>query len=354
MSLGKLGKLMLVGSLCALVFPATTRAGLVHHWRLDEQGGLQAADAAGEAHGTLYGFESNDDAQWVEGSFNGGLDLGADFTLNNYVAANVEAMDASVTGGFTICMWIHPGDVLANGGEYQLVSTPGDAVGFTIMNAVMDGSVVHDRVLLFWDGSLRDLHVGSTSLQPGTWYHVAITSTGAGGEKRYYLDGAEETPRLYQPSAGGVEGVHTATANGWGAGLARIGAFGAGGDRAHGSILDDVRIYDQALSADRIAEIATGEPPPTERFVRGDANADDSINITDGIFVLNYLFLGGDDPPCEDAADANDDGGLNITDGIFILNFLFLGGATPPPPQEACGPDPGTDELGCGAFPPCP
>ena len=47
------------------------------------------------------------------------------------------------------------------------------------------GGLTHDRVLLFWDGSLPDLHVGTTTLEPGNWYHIAITSTGPGGDKLY-------------------------------------------------------------------------------------------------------------------------------------------------------------------------
>jgi len=63
------------------------------------------------------------------------------------------------------------------------------------------------------------------------------------------------------------------------------------------------------------------------RFLRGDANDDGDINITDGVFVLNFLFLGGDGPTCREAANPNGDTDVNLTDGIYILNFLFLGGA---------------------------
>ncbi|MGQ9590843.1 MAG: hypothetical protein ACUVYA_11170 [Planctomycetota bacterium] len=89
------------------------------------------------------------------------------------------------------------------------------------------------------------------------------------------------------------------------------------------------------------------------RFIRSDANADGATNITDGIYVLNYLFLGGPAPPCEDAADANGDDGINITDGIYILNYLFLGGPEPTPPFPDCGLDPGEDGVSCESFPPC-
>jgi hypothetical protein len=109
--------------------------------------------------------------------------------------------------------------------------------------------------------------------------------------------------------------------------------IGADADTAGGVRLDDVAI--------RIG------PAPGD-FVRGNANGDLAINITDPIFALSYLFLGGIEPGCLDAADADDDGRLNITDPIYVLNFLFLGGEPIPPPYASCGPDPTPgDSLTC-------
>ena len=90
--------------------------------------------------------------------------------------------------------------------------------------------------------------------------------------------------------------------------------------------------------------------PPRVPFVRGDANGDGSIDITDAIFTLGFLFLGGGAPPCEDAADADDRGTLEITDAVYLLNFLFSGGPEPPPPHLALGEDPTEDTLGCRGF----
>ena len=89
-------------------------------------------------------------------------------------------------------------------------------------------------------------------------------------------------------------------------------------------------------------------------FQRGDTDASGALDISDGIRIFGFLFLG--DPSelgCEDAADADDSGTLDITDGIFVLNFLFSGGAQPPAPFEECGDDPTSDTLGCLSFTPC-
>jgi hypothetical protein len=87
---------------------------------------------------------------------------------------------------------------------------------------------------------------------------------------------------------------------------------------------------------------------PGERaFVRGDANSDSAVNITDGLLILEFLFLGGDVPRCEDAADIDDTGSIAITDAVSLLQHLFQGGPGPPPPYPEEGKDPTGDELAC-------
>jgi hypothetical protein len=91
--------------------------------------------------------------------------------------------------------------------------------------------------------------------------------------------------------------------------------------------------------------VLEGRPP---EFIRGDADGNGKVNITDAVVILGHLFLG--DPPlltCPDAADADDLGTINITDSIYILGFLFLGSSAPPAPSPLPGPDPTEDRLGC-------
>jgi hypothetical protein len=92
--------------------------------------------------------------------------------------------------------------------------------------------------------------------------------------------------------------------------------------------------------------------PASERFRRGDANADGAIDISDAQTVIAFVFLGGAEPSCLDAADAQDSGLEDISDAIYILNYLFLGANEPPPPF-ACGTDLTADGLDCRSFPPC-
>jgi hypothetical protein len=75
--------------------------------------------------------------------------------------------------------------------------------------------------------------------------------------------------------------------------------------------------------------------------------------VTDAVLTLLHLFQGGDEPPCVKAADADDEEGLNVTDVVFLLNFLFLKGERVPAPFPDCGWDMTIDELGCETYPPC-
>jgi hypothetical protein len=112
-----------------------------------------------------------------------------------------------------------------------------------------------------------------------------------------------------------------------------------------------------------LVDEAFGDHQPDARsgeyaFVRGNSNNDGRVDISDSIYTLSYLFLGGPEPPCLDAADSNNDSTVDISDAVFSLNFLFLGGAPIPPPYPACGLDSGpVDLLGCapcscGPYPP--
>ncbi|MFQ5654220.1 MAG: lamin tail domain-containing protein [Planctomycetota bacterium] len=87
--------------------------------------------------------------------------------------------------------------------------------------------------------------------------------------------------------------------------------------------------------------------PPDPTFLRGDANADGVLNISDPIRILDLLFGSGLSLDCADAGDANDDGAVDIADVLYDLGAIFEGGFLPPPPFPIPGPDPTPDPLGC-------
>jgi hypothetical protein len=70
--------------------------------------------------------------------------------------------------------------------------------------------------------------------------------------------------------------------------------------------------------------------------------------------LLFHLYIGERRLDCLDAADLDDSGTLEITDAIRLLSYLFLGGSPPAPPFTSCGVDPTpTDGLGCAGPPGC-
>jgi hypothetical protein len=93
-------------------------------------------------------------------------------------------------------------------------------------------------------------------------------------------------------------------------------------------------------------------------FVRGDANLDAAINISDPIHTLDALFGGNNIlrlHDCADAMDTDDNGAIEISDAIRVLRYLFMGGPAPVRPFPACGQDPDlNDELCCREAPSCP
>ena len=87
-------------------------------------------------------------------------------------------------------------------------------------------------------------------------------------------------------------------------------------------------------------------------FIRGDSNLDGQIDISDALFTLSVLFLGGKALGCKDAADTNDSGVIDLSDAVFGLVYLFLGGRAPPSPgPDFPGIDPTEDLLDCAGQP---
>lgn len=76
--------------------------------------------------------------------------------------------------------------------------------------------------------------------------------------------------------------------------------------------------------------------PPAPACLCGDANGTGSINISDAVFVINYIFAGGAAPNPTCLGDANGTGSINISDAVYIINFIFGGGPAPVCPSASC------------------
>ncbi len=108
--------------------------------------------------------------------------------------------------------------------------------------------------------------------------------------------------------------------------------------------------FTRAMSATTVRPLTTdGSVTVIEGilFLRGDMNGDGRRDISDAVFLLDFLFRGGPRNPCQDASDSNDDGDVDISDAVNLLLFLFQGFPSLPPPFPGPGIDPTPDPLGC-------
>jgi hypothetical protein len=63
--------------------------------------------------------------------------------------------------------------------------------------------------------------------------------------------------------------------------------------------------------------------------MRGDLDGSLSINMSDLMYLVDYLFNGGPAPSPLEAGDVNCQGGVNIIDLTYLIEYLFFSG--PPP-----------------------
>jgi len=88
-------------------------------------------------------------------------------------------------------------------------------------------------------------------------------------------------------------------------------------------------------------------------FIRSDSNHDCVVDVSDVIYSVSWLFQGGPDHPCDDAADTNNDGIINLADPVYLLNYLFQDGPAPSEPFPLSGLDPDSDALDCAQQSAC-
>ncbi len=85
--------------------------------------------------------------------------------------------------------------------------------------------------------------------------------------------------------------------------------------------------YSDFATVSGVAEIT-----PRPYFVRGSLNGDSVVDLSDAVYLLSFLFLGGEAPAVADSADVNADGALDLFDPIYLLDYLFQGGPQVPAP----------------------
>lgn len=215
--------------LSAAQIAALGNLSLIGHWKLDETSGTSASDISGNANtGTLTGLSFSTDSKPGRDS------TGVDFAGNDYISIADHA-SLKPTAGLTITAWIK-GDSWGTGSNVNTILRKGTDNPNNYQLAIASS-----RIEFGLDGNDDSGIKGNTTLQTGTWYHVAATWDGSNA--RVYLNGVLD---MGSPTArSGTIGTDTRPLY--------IGGR-ASADYFDGMI-DDVRIYNYALSDAEIRNV---------------------------------------------------------------------------------------------------
>jgi len=204
-------------------------SGLVGWWKLDETSGLTAADSSGNGNdGTLENMAGD---EWTNGILGGALEFDGD---NDYVdCGNNESLQ--ITGReISLASWVKWDS--ADGYSAIAVKTSSWrwADGY--------GLYAHsDNTVNFYVTRYSTNRASATFTADGQWHHVVGTYDGS--NVRIWVDGVEGTPDSY---SGSITNANNSL------------EIGRGADNFYNfkGALDDVRIYNRALSAEEIEGLA--------------------------------------------------------------------------------------------------
>jgi hypothetical protein len=199
------------------------------YWRLGEQSGATAADSSGGDHSGTY-----TDAVTLghPGAPAGDPDTSVELT-GGYVAVPDSAA-VSMTGALTVEAWVNPKDVCQQYAVVEKYDTPANN-GYAVR---MSPGGRLSALTLAHDGSLAVVN-GSSVVTPHEWHHVVAVYDGT--TISVYLDGRLDGSAV------------TTVAPTDGAASLKLGARGDDAGTRLSGMLDEVAIYDHALTADQVA-----------------------------------------------------------------------------------------------------
>ncbi|MBI4583725.1 MAG: Ig-like domain-containing protein [Planctomycetes bacterium] len=298
------------------VFPS-----LVLYLPLDEGSGTDAHDASGlQNHGIL-----KNQPLWTMGKSGWALEFSAGGGDPSVEIGASSSLDLSAR--ITLMAWVF--------NQGQPSSGPIlDKSSYALLIAGDDGLQVKFPPAL-------DLHSSAARVPRNEWTHVAATFDGS--QVKFYLNGELKDT---QAAAGPIVPSDSPL---------RLGASPQGSQNTFTGRLDEVKLFNQALSAVEI--LAAMVPPGVVSGLQhpGDFNQDGNMDISDAVNLLGFLFLGSPNRmPCEDGKstdaanlmmfDFDGSGQTDITDGVNELYFLFLGGS-PHVQGKKCIPVPACPDL---------
>lgn len=210
-------------------------SGPVAWWKLDGD----ATDSSGnDHHGSAFG-----DPNWVaEGKVDGAVRLDG---INDFISILAND-DLHPAFPFSVSLWMNAADPLSS--SFILQSSPPDNdtyyAGFVVTNDSSGCITAGYRNGGPAGPASRHDQTGTTVLQAGVWYHVAAV-IGGYQKIKLYVNGVSEESY----TSGTADSIHYSQNPFF------LGARKAGTSLFDG-LLDDVRLYNRALSQAEIAELA--------------------------------------------------------------------------------------------------
>jgi hypothetical protein len=64
-------------------------------------------------------------------------------------------------------------------------------------------------------------------------------------------------------------------------------------------------------------------------YLPGDVNFSGTISVSDVVFLINYIFSGGQAPRVLASADADCSHAISISDAVYLLRYIFAHGPSP-------------------------
>ncbi len=225
---------------CTAVFDldSTGSGELIGYWALNDGTGTTALDSSGMGgDGTLTNMEPGSD--WVTGS----LGLALEFDGNNEYVEIEDRDDLDLAGSdFTVAAWLKPA-TFGESSQGRIVDHDGGSSGgggwtFQLMD---NASFVTSGLAYQVNGtSISSSNPNLITLD--TWQHAAVTYDS--GTLTFYVGGQPRGVRTGAPAV-----VATSAP-------IRIGMRATDSDRDFNGSIDEVRVYDRALSQAEIQDLA--------------------------------------------------------------------------------------------------